>query len=61
MVAPNWSLKAEYLHVDLGSSSVVATLAGGPDFNVTYRFHHDFDSVRAGVNYHFGGPVLAKY
>ena len=27
----------------------------------TYRFHHDFDSARAGVNYHFGGPIVAKY
>ena len=62
MFVPNWSLKAEYLHVDLGSSSVTLTVAGAPpDISATYRFHHDFDSARAGVNYHFGGPIVAKY
>jgi outer membrane immunogenic protein len=61
MVASNWSLKAEYLHVDLGSSNVTMTdpLFSGPA--ATYRFHHEFDSARIGVNYHFGGPIVAKY
>ena len=62
MFAPNWSLKTEYLHLDLGSSNVqFSTEPSDPRFLVDYRFHHEFDSVRAGVNYHFGGPIVAKY
>jgi outer membrane immunogenic protein len=60
--APNWSLKAEYLHVDLGRSTV--TIADPVNFPISfanYRFSHTFDTVRAGINYKFGGPILAKY
>ncbi|MGO4712651.1 outer membrane protein [Bradyrhizobium sp. 2TAF24] len=62
---PGWSLKGEYLHVDLGRTSVNATdpinFPGGAF--ATYRFKHDFDSARVGINYHFNslGPILAKY
>jgi outer membrane immunogenic protein len=61
MFAPSWSLKGEYLHVDLGSTSVVITDPARVGATATYRFHHDFDSVRVGVNYHLGGPVVARY
>jgi len=45
----NWSAKAEYLHVDLGSFNCGAG-CGIPNENVSLR-----DNVfRAGVNYHFG-------
>jgi outer membrane immunogenic protein len=58
MFARNWSAKVEYLHVDLGTSSAVGfereggVPAGTPDA-VGYTWHHRFDIVRAGVNYHF--------
>jgi len=62
MFAPNWSVKGEYLHVDLGSSNTTITdPVNAPGGFATYRFHHEFDSVRAGLNYHFGGPLVAKY
>ena len=62
MFAPNWSFKAEYLHVDLGSSNVRMTSpVDGPTQFADYRFRHDFDSARLGVNYHFGAPTAAKY
>ena len=62
MFAPNWSFKAEYLHVDLGSSNVnVANPAISLTESVDYRFHRAFDSARIGVNYHFDGPIVAKY
>lgn len=62
MFASNWSLKAEYLHVDLGSSIVrLANPTIVDSESLGYRFHHDFDSARVGVNYHFGGPIVAKY
>jgi outer membrane immunogenic protein len=44
--APNWSLKTEYLYVDLGSQTL-SSPAG------TYTTDTDFHTVRAGVNYHF--------
>jgi outer membrane immunogenic protein len=62
MFAPKWSVKAEYLHVDLGSSNTtIVDPVNAPGGFATYRFHHEFDSARVGVNYHFGGPVIAKY
>jgi outer membrane immunogenic protein len=55
-------LKGEYLHIDLGSSNVTDSfLPGSPDF-VTYRYRHEYDMGRIGINYRFGaGPVVAKY
>lgn len=62
-----WSLKAEYLYVDLGSSTVKSTnlgFAGGAPFTGNVYTHSvDLKSniVRVGVNYKFGGPVVARY
>jgi outer membrane immunogenic protein len=71
MVLPGWSVKFEALYYDLGNvsyplttSSVLATanpaLATG---SANARFSNRVDGViaRAGVNWHFGGPVVAKY
>lgn len=44
--APNWSLKTEYLYVDLGEQ----TLTGPAG---SYTTDTDFHTVRAGVNFHF--------
>ncbi|HEY2533829.1 MAG TPA: outer membrane protein [Xanthobacteraceae bacterium] len=46
----NWSAKAEYLHVDLGSFNCGTGCSTLPNDNVS--LHEDV--VRAGVNYHFG-------
>ncbi len=45
----NWSAKAEYLHVDLGSLNC-GIGCGVPNENISLREN----VVRAGVNYHFG-------
>ena len=58
--APNWSFKTEYLHVDLGSTNVAITDPTRPG-TADYRFNHAFETARVGVNYHFGGPIVAKY
>ncbi|MBV9981075.1 outer membrane beta-barrel protein [Bradyrhizobium sp.] len=48
--APNWSARAEYLHLDLGTQSFTFPLAmQRNDAKV------NLDVVRAGVNYKFGG------
>jgi outer membrane immunogenic protein len=74
----NWSVKIEYLYMDLGnigSSGATATAVTNalntptPGFNtvttttLTSTFHTRFTDniVRVGVNYRFGGPVVAKY
>jgi outer membrane immunogenic protein len=54
MFAPNWSVKLEYLHVDLGNPAVFAALPPNPEHVSTH-----FDVVRLGLNYHFnwGAPA----
>jgi outer membrane immunogenic protein len=70
MFAPNWSLKGEYQYINLGSvtqtaiasvTSIDVPLVGLP-FTETEgviasrRVNMNFNTVRIGVNYHFGGP-----
>jgi len=71
----NWSIKAEYLHMDFGSLDQGISASGVPfiavigDFrttvsqSLTSAFHTRVtdDVLRIGVNYRFGGPVVAKY
>jgi outer membrane immunogenic protein len=55
--APNWSAKFEWLYMKFDSAAF-NTLAGeGPRSSVPL----DDNVVRAGINYRFGGPVVAKY
>jgi outer membrane immunogenic protein len=61
----SWSVKAEYLYVDLGSASFSSygNCPGGEctDYNGTHSAHLADNIVRAGINYHFNAPVVAKY
>jgi len=74
----NWSIKLEYLYMDLGNvggNSATATVTTNAlstpavGFNtvttiastVAWRTHFTDNIVRAGINYHFGGPIVAKY
>lgn len=61
--APNWTVRGEYLHVDLGRSSVTMfDPVNFPTSSATYRFNHVADTVRVGVNYRFGPTaVVARY
>jgi outer membrane immunogenic protein len=55
----NWTIKTEYLYVDLGSSSHAYTQGGFPHTYTTETTSHIF---RSGINYHFNaGPVVARY
>jgi outer membrane immunogenic protein len=59
----NWTWKLEYLYVDLGSISGAGFELGG-DFGplpYTWSTRVTDNIVRAGLNYRFGGPVVAKY
>ena len=64
MFMPSWSVGVEYLHVDLGATTLAqgASVSGGLAFPASQtRFENKSDIVRAKVNWHFGGPVVAKY
>jgi len=54
MFAPQWSLKAEYLYVDLGShSSTITYTYGGSTSTLTSTVRDTENIVRGGINYHF--------
>ena len=54
-------MKAEYLYVDLGTHSSLITYTYGPTSTLRSSVHDTFNIARVGVNYSFGGPVVAKY
>jgi outer membrane immunogenic protein len=66
MIAPRWSIKAEYLYVDLGKASYTNACVTGcgafvppPSYETDLRVRENI--VRVGLNYHFFAPVVAKY
>jgi outer membrane immunogenic protein len=74
MFAPNWSVKAEYLYYDLGSvnyatalsqvcTGVACAINGGVFVSTTgvTSLRYNGSIARVGVNWHFNGPVVAKY
>jgi outer membrane immunogenic protein len=55
LFAPRWSVKAEYLYVDLGrhSNTLTYTYGGGNTSTLTSTVKDISSIVRAGINYHF--------
>ena len=64
-IGGNWTAKLEYLYMDLGtaSGSFLTTIpaSGGGFLTSNYSSHITDNILRVGVNYRFGGPVVAKY
>jgi outer membrane immunogenic protein len=63
-LAPNWSVKAEYLYYDLGDTTVVGSATTAPPaFTTVSTIDNSGHIIRVGVNYRFGwgGPVVARY
>ena len=61
---PHWSVKGEYRYINLGSGTLYGPVLppGGGVTSVSSTSVKDtFQTVRIGVNYRFGGPVIAKY
>jgi outer membrane immunogenic protein len=54
-----WSVKLEYLYVDLGSVTINTLDIDGAPFQVGYRVRDHI--LRLGLNYRFDDPVVAKY
>jgi outer membrane immunogenic protein len=55
-ITPNWTVRAEYLYLDLGSVTSVFPLS-----NRQQTTSANMSIARIGVNYKFGGPVVARY
>ena len=51
--APQWSVKAEYLYVDLGNISNTINYNYGPSSSLTSTYNERDNIVRAGINYKF--------
>jgi outer membrane immunogenic protein len=53
---PSWSLKAEYQFIDLGSEKLSGTSYGYYCASATasLKADHSYETVRVGLNYHFG-------
>jgi outer membrane immunogenic protein len=58
-----WSAKLEYLYIDAGKShrTFTALIPATPLVTVENDFRHRFHVIRAGLNYSFNAPVVAKY
>jgi outer membrane immunogenic protein len=62
MITRNWSAKLEYLYMDLGRSNAGPfTLAPASVIAANVSSNFTDHILRAGINYRFGGPVVAKY
>jgi len=61
----NWSVKGEYLFMDLGNGRSFTTIPAGRAANLNTSFRVNFDDdqfhlVRLGVNYRFGDFGLPR-
>lgn len=65
LLSRNWSVKGEYLYVDLGKVSVFSDSDTAPGFGLTINTssHLTLHTARVGLNYKFdwAQPVVAKY
>jgi outer membrane immunogenic protein len=61
--APNWSAGVEYNHLFMGTNNYTFTSTVAPVGVVTRNddIRQDADLVNVKVNYHFGGPIVARY
>jgi outer membrane immunogenic protein len=65
VIGGNWTARLEYLYVDLGrvNGSFLTAIGGlgGGVLSSNYSSRVTDNVLRVGVNYKFGGPVVAKY
>ena len=65
VISGNWTAKLEYLYIDLGNVSgsfITPVVAPSGNFvTASYNSHVTDNILRVGVNYRWGGPVVAKY
>jgi outer membrane immunogenic protein len=56
--APQWTVRAEYLFVDIQKSGIASV---APPATGRFEWENRFHVARAALNYRFGGPVVARY
>ena len=56
--APNWSVRAEYLFVDLEKNKKLDVSCAPA---CRFEWENRLNVARVGLNYKFGGPVVARY
>jgi outer membrane immunogenic protein len=68
MATANWLLRAEYLHYGFGGASDSLPVVGGLTCTAAVNCHFavtasnsNIDTVRIGLAYKFGAPLVAKY
>jgi outer membrane immunogenic protein len=65
VISGNWTAKIEYLYMDLGNISgsfITPVIAPSGGFvTASYNSHITDNILRVGINYRWGGPVVAKY
>ncbi len=65
VLSGNWTGKIEYLYMDLGTISgtfgTTITTPAGNTLVGSYSSHVTDNILRVGVDYHFGGPLVARY
>ncbi|WJR79677.1 outer membrane beta-barrel protein [Bradyrhizobium sp. NP1] len=59
--ASNWSAKVEYLYTEFDTSSTFTYVFPTNVADRRFESNTHLHTVKFGVNYHFGGPVVAKY
>ncbi len=58
--APNWTAFAEYNYLDFGRKNYTIVDTGNA-ITANFNIRDHVDVVKVGVNYKFGGPVVARY
>ena len=61
VITGRWTAKAEYLYVDLGTINNAFSPALGAYGTLNTSSHVTDNIFRVGIDYHFGGPVVARY
>jgi len=59
MFAPNWSVFFDYTFMDFGRRTASLVYTDGTTYD--YGIKQDVQTFLAGINYRFGGPVVARY
>jgi outer membrane immunogenic protein len=57
LIAPNWSISVEYIHMDFGSSTLTTQGVVVANGSEPIRISRQSDAVTLGVDYRFGLPV----
>jgi outer membrane immunogenic protein len=61
VITGRWTAKAEYLYMDFGTITNAFTPGLGGFATLNTSSHVTDNIFRVGINYHFGGPVAARY